>query len=115
MSRYRPDPLMRGGALGDADARRLRKLAGGSAMSGGTPAVSLTRSFTDLLSAWSSDDPALLDQSRLLLLDGLAVAVAGARERGPSLMAAQARSESPDGPSTVTVRVSPRASLTPRA
>jgi hypothetical protein len=63
MSRYRPDPLMRGGALGDADARRLRKLAGGSAMSGGTPAVSLTRSFTDLLSAWSSDDPALLDQS----------------------------------------------------
>src|ERR1700754_2135753 len=66
-----------------------------------TTAASLTRDFTDLLSAWPSDDPALLDQCRLLLLDGLAVAVAGARERGPSLMAAQARSESPDGPSTV--------------
>jgi aconitate decarboxylase len=70
-------------------------------MSGAAPAVSLTRAFTDLLSAWPSDDPALLDQCRLLLLDGLAVAVAGAGERGPSLMAAQARSESADGPSTV--------------
>jgi len=65
-------------------------------------AVSLTRRFTDLLSAWPADDPALLDRCRLLLLDGLAVAVAGAAaERGPGLMAAQARSESPDGPSTV--------------
>jgi aconitate decarboxylase len=70
-------------------------------MSDGVPAASLTRGFTDLLSAWPSDDPALLDQCRLLLLDGLAVAVAGARERGPSLMAAQARSESSNGPSTV--------------
>jgi aconitate decarboxylase len=70
-------------------------------MSADTPAVSLTRSFTDLLAAWPSDDPVLLDQCRLLLLDGLAVAVAGAGERGPSLMAAQARSESPGGPSTV--------------
>jgi aconitate decarboxylase len=66
------------------------------------PAVSLTRRFTDLLSAWPADDPALLDQCGLLLLDGLAVAVAGAAaERGPGLMAALARSESPDGPSTV--------------
>src|SRR5262249_24939790 len=31
----------------------------------------------------------------------LAVALAGARERGPGLMAAQVRSESPAGPSTV--------------
>ena len=66
-----------------------------------TPAVSLTRGFTDLLSAWPADDPALLDRCRLLLLDGLAVAVAGAGEPGPRLMAAQARSESPTGPSTV--------------
>lgn len=87
--------------VGGADALRLRKHAAGSGMSPDAPAVSLTRSFTDLLSAWPSDDPALLDQCRLLLLDGLAVAVAGSGERGPSLMAAQARSESPDGPSTV--------------
>ena len=67
-----------------------------------SPAGSLTRRFTDLLSAWPADDPALLERCRLLLLDGLAVAVAGAAtERGPGLMAAQARSESPDGPSTV--------------
>ena len=71
-------------------------------MTADAPAVSLTRCFTELLSAWPADDPALLDRCRLLLLDGLAVAVAGAAaERGPGLMAAQARSESPDGPSTV--------------
>jgi aconitate decarboxylase len=71
-------------------------------MTADAPAVSLTRRFTDLLSAWPANDPALLDRCRLLLLDGLAVAVAGAAaERGPGLMAAQARSESPDGPSTV--------------
>ncbi|MBN8988958.1 MAG: MmgE/PrpD family protein [Rhizobiales bacterium] len=71
-------------------------------MTADAPAMSLTRQFTDLLSAWPADDPALLDRCRLLLLDGLAVAVAGAAaERGPGLMAAQARSESPDGPSTV--------------
>jgi len=67
-----------------------------------TEAASLTRRFADLVSAWSADDPALLDRCRLLLLDGLAVAVAGASaERGPGLMAAQAKSESPNGPSTV--------------
>jgi aconitate decarboxylase len=71
-------------------------------MTADAAAVSLTRRFTDLLSAWPADDPALLDRCRLLLLDGLAVAVAGAAaERGPGLMAAQARSESPDGPATV--------------
>jgi aconitate decarboxylase len=47
-------------------------------------AASLTHRFTGLPSAWPADDPALLDRSRLLLLDGLAVAVAGAAERtGP--------------------------------
>jgi aconitate decarboxylase len=75
---------------------------GGSAgMTADAIAVSLTRDFTDLLAAWPADDPAMLDRCRLLLLDGLAVAVAGAGERGPCLMAAQARSDSPDGASTV--------------
>jgi aconitate decarboxylase len=64
-------------------------------------AASLTRDFTDLLAAWPADDPVMLERCRLLLLDGLAVAVAGARESGPRLMAAQARSDSPHGPSTV--------------
>ena len=64
-------------------------------------APSLTRNFTDLVSAWPADDPSLLAQCRLLLLDGLAVALAGAAESGPSLMAAQARTDSPHGPSTV--------------
>jgi aconitate decarboxylase len=68
------------------------------------PTGSLTRSFTDLVSAWPADDPALLTQCALLLLDGLAVALAGAAEPGPGLMAAQARGDSPDGPSTVIGR-----------
>ncbi len=68
------------------------------------PAASLTRDFTDLLGAWTVTDPALLDRCRLLLLDGLGVALAGAGEPGPRLMAAQARSESPTGPSTVIAR-----------
>lgn len=71
-------------------------------MTADTPAISLTRQFTDLLAAWPADEPALLERCRLLLLDGVAVAVAGAAaERGPGLMAAQARTESPDGPATV--------------
>jgi aconitate decarboxylase len=74
-------------------------------MTAEAPALSLTRAFTDLVSAWSADDPDLLAQCRLLLLDGLAVALAGASaERGPRLMAAQARIEAPDGPSTVISR-----------
>src|SRR5215475_8170186 len=69
-----------------------------------TDSPSLTRSFTDLVSAWPADDPHLLAQCRLLLLDGLAVALAGAAEDGPGLMAAEARMDSPDGPSTVIGR-----------
>ena len=84
-----------------AEARPWRENAGSKGVTADSPAVSLTRSFTDLLSAWAADDRALLEQCRLLLLDGLAVAVAGAAERGPSLVAAQARSETSDGPSTV--------------
>ncbi len=52
-----------------------------------TGAPSLTRAFTDLLAAWPARDAALLQQCRLLLLDGVAVAVAGAAEPGPSLLA----------------------------
>ncbi len=65
------------------------------------PAVSLTRDFTDLLGAWAADQPALLDQCRLLLLDGLAVAVAGAAEPGPRLMADFVRREGHAGPATL--------------
>ncbi len=57
------------------------------------PAESLTRAFADLLGAWNPDDPALLDQCRLLLLDGLAVAVPGAAEPGPRLMASLVRQD----------------------
>jgi aconitate decarboxylase len=68
------------------------------------PVISLTRAFTDLVSAWPADDPALQDQCRLLLLDGLAVAVAGAAESGPGIMAQSARFECPGGPATVIGR-----------
>lgn len=73
----------------------------GSPASAATSPPALTRAFTDLLSAWQANDPVLLDRCRLLLLDGLAVAVAGAGERGPNLMAAQTKAECPDGPATV--------------
>ena len=65
------------------------------------PAVCLTRGFTDLLGAWSADDPPLLDQCRLLLLDGLAVASAGAAEPGPSLMADLVRRDGDAGPAAL--------------
>lgn len=64
------------------------------------PAHSLTRAFADLLGAWPADDEALLAQCRLLLLDGLAVAVAGAAEPGPATMAAVVRANGP-GPAQV--------------
>src|SRR5215472_10619029 len=76
----------------------------GGGMTTHEPASSLTRSFTDLVSAWPADDPALMAQCALLLLDGLAVALAGAAEPGPGLMAAQARMDAPDGLSTVIGR-----------
>ena len=55
------------------------------------PAQSLTRAFTDLVGQWRADDPALEQQCRLLLLDGVAVAVAGSSEPGPAAMAALVR------------------------
>lgn len=61
----------------------------------------LTRAFTDLLSAWPADGPALEAQCRLLLLDGLAVAVAGAGEPGPTLLARLTRRDGTVGPARV--------------
>ena len=62
---------------------------------------SVTRRFVEILSGWSADDALLLQQCRLLLLDGLAVAVAGADEPGPGILAALAHRECPDGPARV--------------
>jgi aconitate decarboxylase len=59
---------------------------------------SLTRQFVDLLADWSADSSLLLDQCRLLLLDGLAVALAGAAEPGPGILAKLAQREAPTGP-----------------
>lgn len=54
----------------------------------------LTAAFAGLLAGWPADDPALLAQCRLLVLDGLAVAALGAREEpGPGVMAGLARRE----------------------
>jgi len=62
---------------------------------------SVTRQFVKLLLEWPADDAALLLQCRLLLLDGIAVAVAGASEPGPGILAALARRECPTGPAHV--------------
>jgi aconitate decarboxylase len=66
-----------------------------------TPGISTTRAFADLVSSWRADSAELLDRCRLLLLDGIAVAVAGARERGPTLLAKHTRAECPEGPATM--------------
>jgi len=65
------------------------------------PGSSITRAFAELVSSWPADHPELLDRCRLLLLDGIAVAVAGAKERGPTLLAEHTRAECPDGPATM--------------
>jgi aconitate decarboxylase len=65
------------------------------------PGISTTRAFTELVSSWPADDPELLDRCRLLLLDGIAVAVAGAKEPGPRLLAEHTRAECPEGPATM--------------
>lgn len=53
----------------------------------------ITRRFVAALEAWPADEPEVRDAARLLLIDGLAVAVAGAHEAGPSRIAALARNE----------------------
>jgi aconitate decarboxylase len=44
---------------------------------------SITRAFVSLIHEWNPDSPALSTAARLFLLDGLAVAFAGANEPGP--------------------------------
>lgn len=57
----------------------------------------LTRDFAELIHAWLADAPQLMEACRHLLIDGLAVAVAGASQAGPSLMAQLARQAQPLG------------------
>ena len=59
----------------------------------------LTRDFVELLLAWPAEGEALRERCRLLLIDGVAVAAAGASEPGPTCMADLARGDK--GPSTV--------------
>jgi aconitate decarboxylase len=66
-----------------------------------TPTDDLTRRFVNLLLAWPATDPVLERQCRLLLLDGLAVAIAGAPEPGPSILAKLAKRDVPEGPARV--------------
>ncbi len=64
----------------------------------------LTRQFVELLLAWPADSPALVERCRLLVLDGLAVASAGARETGPLLAAELLREHGSSGPCTLIGR-----------
>ena len=70
-------------------------------MNAATPTDELTRRFVNLLLAWPANDPALERQCRLLLLDGLAVAIAGAHEPGASILAKLAQRDVPSGPARV--------------
>jgi len=62
---------------------------------------SLTLSFASLLHSWQPDDPALMERCRWLLADGLACAVGGATEAGPSMMAELVRDRASAGHATV--------------
>jgi len=66
-----------------------------------TPDDELTRRFVSLILTWSASDPELERQCRLLLLDGLAVAIAGAHEPGPSILAKLSQRDVPAGPARV--------------
>ena len=70
-------------------------------MNAKTQTDELTGHFVALLKAWPADDAALERQCRLLLLDGLAVAIAGAHETGPSILAKLAQRDVPQGPARV--------------
>ena len=61
------------------------------------PAEELTRHFVETLLDWPASEPVLERQCRLLLLDGLAVALAGANEPGPSILAKLAQRAVPEG------------------
>jgi 2-methylcitrate dehydratase PrpD len=56
-------------------------------------AENVTKGFATALHAWPADEPAVRDLCRLLLIDGIAVAAAGAREAGPTIMAELARGD----------------------
>lgn len=70
-------------------------------MNASKPSDELTRSFVALLHAWPAQDETLERQCRLLLLDGLAVAMAGAVEPGPGILATLAQRDVPAGPARV--------------
>lgn len=53
----------------------------------------ITRGFAAALHQWPADAPAVRDACRLLLIDSLAVAAAGASEAGPTIMAEQTRAD----------------------
>jgi aconitate decarboxylase len=67
-----------------------------------TDMTCLAHAFTERMLRWQADDAPLVERCRLILLDGLAVAAAGASEPGPSLMASLAKDQQQgEGPSTV--------------
>ena len=61
----------------------------------------ITWKFAGALDAWAADGAAVQAAARLLLIDGIAVAAAGAHEAGPSRMAALAREEKAASVATV--------------
>lgn len=64
--------------------------------------TNLARDFTGLILGWSADDPVLIERCQMLLMDGIAVAAAGASEPGPTHMAQFSKEEMPcDGAATV--------------
>ncbi|MFM0505883.1 MmgE/PrpD family protein [Paraburkholderia caffeinilytica] len=76
---------------------------------------SLTRQFAAVLHEWPADDPLVIHAARLLILDGLSIAFAGSRERGPTLLAAQApRIPDESGVSLIGHRIKATASVAAR-
>lgn len=67
-------------------------------------ADNLTRGFAAILHGWPADDAALMDRCRALLVDGVACAVGGAGEPGPSLAADVARSQGEGTAATVIAK-----------
>ena len=61
----------------------------------------VTQAFADLLSSWNPTGETVLETSRLLLIDGLAVALAGSVEGGPSRMTELARRDAAEPVATV--------------
>ena len=62
---------------------------------------SLTKAFAKVIHEWQAREPGVEETSRLLLIDGLAVAAAGAKEAGPSIMAGVARERRAEPVATV--------------